>query len=253
MLKKFGIIAALCILTLGCSNLKLAYRFMDVVIREQAETYLDISEDDNLALEAVISELISWHRSVMLPQYAVFFKNQAQLAEGSGWTRTQVDKAVTMFRVMIADTSHGAAPYIARVLVNHTSKSKVNYIQVAMDEAMSERRKGDDKLLTDQIDAAVDKSVVNFKRFFGTLTEDQITLVREHKTQMPHLTSRWFGWRDKRQQDLVRFLQTDASTSNIEDYVKVALITPEKFVGHAYRDQADQWWAAQTALLYDLI
>ncbi len=159
MLKKLGIITALCIVVVGCSSLKFAYGFMETVVRDRAESYLDIREDDDLALEAEINELVSWHRTEMLPQYAVFFESQAQLAETSGWTRTQVDEAVTMFRAMIKGTSQGAAPYIARVLVNHTSKSKVNHIEVAMDEVLSERREQYDEPLADQINAAVDKSV----------------------------------------------------------------------------------------------
>jgi hypothetical protein len=212
------------------------------MVRDRAETYLDIREDDDLVLEVEISELVYWHRIKMLPQYAAFFESQAHLAEGSGPTRTQVDEAVTKFRGLIKDTSQGAAPYIARVLVNHTSKSKVDHIQASMDEVLSERRKLYDEPLADQIDAAVDKSVTNFERFFGTLTEDQIAIVHEYKTQTYDPTGGWLDWRDKRQQDLVRFLRTEPSASDIEDYVKVALTTPEKIVGQAYREQADRWW-----------
>ena len=223
------------------------------MVRDRAETYLDIREDDDLVLEVEISELVSWHRNEMLPQYAAFFEGQAHLAEDSDPTRAQVDEAVKMFRRMIKDTSLGAAPYIARVLVNHTSKSKVDHIQAAMDEVLSERRELYDDPLADQIDAAVDKSVTNFERFFGTLTEGQIAIVREHKTQTYDPTGGWLDWRDKRQQDLLRFLRTEPSASDIEDYVKVALTTPEIIVGQAYRERADQWWAGQAALLYDLM
>ena len=253
MLKKFGIIVGLCIFVVGCSSLKFAYGFVETVLRDRAEIYLDIREGDGQALEAEIRDLVSWHRTEMLPQYALFFESQAQLAEGANWSRTQVDEAVTMFRVMIKDTSLGAAPHIARVLINHTSKSKVNHIQVAMDEVLSERRERYDEPLTDQIDAAVDKFVVNFERFFGTLTEVQIAIVREHKMQTYDPTGGWLDWRDKRQQGLVRFLRTEPSTSAIESYIKVALTTPEKIIGQAYRERADRWWAEQTALLYDLI
>ena len=253
VLKKFGIIAALCIFVVGCSSLKFAYGFVEMMVRDRAEIYLDIRENDGLALEAEISELVAWHRIEMLPQYAMFFESQAHLAEGSGPTRTQVDEAVTMFRRLIKDTSQGAAPYIARVLVNHTSRSKVNYLQAAMDEVLSERRKVFDEPLTDQIDAAVDKSVTNFERFFGTLTEGQIAIVREHKTQTYDPTGGWLDWRDKRQQDLLRFLRTEPSASEIEDYVKVALTTPEIIVGQTYRERADRWWDRQAALLYDLM
>ena len=253
MLKKFSIILSLCIFVSGCSSLKFAHGFLKTVVRERVETYLDIHENDDLALEAEISNLVSWHRVEMLPKYAVLFKSQAKLAEGSGWNRTQIDGVLTILRAMIKDTSYGMATYIANVLVNHTSKAKVNHIQAAMDKVLSERRERYDEPLTDQIDAAVDKSVTNFERFFGTLAEYQIAIIREHKIHMNNPRGEWLDWQDKRQRSLIRFLRTEPLVLDIEDYVKIALTTPEKLVGPAYRDWADQWWAKQAALLYDLM
>jgi len=189
----------------------------------------------------------------MLPQYAVFLESQAQLAEGLVWNRAQIDEMIRMLRVMIKDTSQGSAIYIANVLVNHTSKPKVNHIQAAMVRILSKRRELYDEPLADQIDAAGDKAVTNFERFFGTLTDYQIAIIREHKMQMYDPTGGWLDWRDKRQQDLVRFLRTEPLVLDIEDYVKVALTTPEKIVGQAYRDRADEWWNKQAALLFSLM
>ena len=253
MLKKMGIIVALCMFVVGCSSLKFAYGFVKTMVRERVETYLDIRENDVLALEAEISKLVSWHRAEMLPQYAVFLESQAQLAEGLVWNRAQIDEMIRMLRVMIKDTSQGSAIYIANVLVNHTSKPKVNHIQAAMVRILSNRRELYDEPLADQIDAAGDKAVTNFERFFGTLTDYQIAIIREHKMQMYDPTGGWLDWRDKRQQDLVRFLRTEPLVLDIEDYVKVALTTPEKIVGQAYRDRADEWWNKQAALLFSLM
>lgn len=253
MLKKIGIIAAICIFVAGCSSLKFAYGFAETVVRDRAENYLDIREDDALALEAEISDLVAWHRIEMLPQYAIFFEGQAQLAEGAGWTRPQVADAIKTFRALIKDTSSGAAPFIARVLVNHTSDAKVDHMQAAMAEVLSERRESYDDPLDEQIDSSVEKSVTNFERFFGTLTEAQVIIVREHKTRTYDPSGGWLNWRDKRQQDLVRYLRTEPSVKAIEDYVKVALTQPEKIVGDTYRQGADKWWDGQTALLYNLM
>ena len=253
MNKKFGIILALCIFVMGCSSFKFAYGFLKMKVREQVETYLDVREDENLDLDAAINELVLWHRLEMLPQYASFLKSQVQLVEGSAWNKPQVDEAVMLLRIMIKDTIHGAAPLIAHVLVNHTSEFKVNHIQAAMEEVSSERREVYDKPLANQIDSAVDKAVKNFERFFGTLTENQILIVRKHKMPIYDSTGGWLVWQGKRQQDLLRFLRTEPSAQDIEEYIKVALTTPEKIIGQAYRDQADKWWARQTALFYDLI
>ena len=115
MLKKIGIIVALCMFVVGCSSLKFAYGFVKTMVRERVETYLDIGENDVLALEAEISKLVSWHRAEMLPQYAVFLESQAQLAEGLGWNRAQIDEMIRMLRVMIKDTSQGSAIYLSLI------------------------------------------------------------------------------------------------------------------------------------------
>jgi len=253
MFKKIGIILALSVFVAGCSSLKLVYGFAETLVRDQAENYLDIRDDDVPAVEKEISALVSWHRIEMLPQYAAFFEDQAQLAEGPGWTRPQVEEAVKMFRSLIKETSQGAVPFIAQVLVNHTSESKINHMQAAMVEVLSERRERYDEPLEDQINAAVEKTISNFERFFGTLTDNQIAIVREHKTRTYDPSGAWLDWRGKRQQHLVRFLRTKPSVTEIEDYVKVALIAPEKIIGAAYRERADRWWDGHTALMYDLM
>lgn len=253
MLKKFGIIAALCVFVAGCSSLKIAYGFAETVIRDRAETYLDISEQEGPALEAEISELVSWHRFEMLPKYAAFFESQAQLAEGAGWTRPQVEEAVRTFRALIKETSAGAAPYISRVLVNHTSEVKLNYIKYVMADVLSDRRERYDEPLEDQIDTSVEKAVSNYERFFGSLSNQQLAIVREHKTATYDPTGTWLNWREKRQDDLVQFLSTQPDVKAIEAYVTVALTAPEQIVGEAYRTRADRWWAWQTDLLFDIL
>lgn len=253
MLKKFAIVAALCVFVTGCSSLKFAYGFAETVIRDRVETYLDISEEEGPALEAEISELVSWHRFEMLPEYAAFFESQAQLAEGAGWTRPQTEEAVRTFRALIKETSAGAAPYISRVLVNHTSEDKIGYIKYAMSEVLSERRERYEEPLEDQIDASVEKAISNYERFFGSLSNQQIAIVREHKTATYDPTGAWLNWREKRQNDLVKFLSTQPDVRMIEAYVTVALTSPEKIVGDAYRTRADRWWDGQTDLLFDLL
>lgn len=253
MMKKIGIVTALCIFVAGCSSLKIAYGFAETVVLDRANTYLDIREDDMPGLEAEVTALVSWHRVKMLPQYAGFFEGQAKLAEGSGWTRAQVADAVKEFRALVKGTSKGAAPFIARVLVNHTSDEKINHMQVAMADALAERRESYDEPLEDQLNATVEKSISNFERFFGTLTKDQIAIVREHKMRTYDPSGGWLDWRDKRQQDLVRFLRTHPSEDAIENYVKMALTEPERIVGAAYRERADKWWDGQVALFYDLM
>lgn len=253
MLKKIGIIAALCVFIAGCSSLKFAYGFAETVIRDRAETYLDISEQEGPALESEISSLVSWHRIEMLPEYAAFFESQAQLAEGAGWTRSQVEDSVRTFRALIKETSAGAAPYIARVLVNHTNEDKIGYIKYAMADVLSERRERYDEPLEDQIDASVEKSVSSFERFFGSLSNQQLAIVREHKTETYDPSGEWLNWREKRQDDLVRFLSAQPDVDEIQDYVTVALTAPEQIFGEAYRTQADRWWDEQTDRLYELL
>lgn len=253
MLKKFGIIAALCIFVAGCSSLKFAYGFAETVVLDRVETYLDIREDDAPALEAEISSLVTWHRIEMLPKYAAYFEVQARMSEGTGWTKAESDTAVSEFRKLIRETSIGAAPFIARVLVNHTSDEKVDHIVLQVREQIAERREDYAEPLSEQIENSVKKSVSNYERFFGSLTEQQIAIVRDHKSKSYDPSGAWLDWREKRLQDLAAFLRTKPDIEEIQAYIKVALAEPEKIVGQAYRVRADKWWDAQAALNYALL
>lgn len=253
MVRKFALVAFLCVFVAACSGLKFAYGFAETFVRDRVETYLDISEQEAPALEQEIAALVSWHRFEMLPKYATYFEAQARMSEGNGWTRAESDAAVKEFRKLIRETSKGAAPFIARVLVNHTSAEKVDHISYQVKEMIAERRERYSEPLSEQIENAVEKSVSNYERFFGTLREDQIEIVRDHKSKSYDPSGAWLDWREKRLQDLADFLRSKPDVSEIQNYVEVALGAPEKIVGEAYRVRADKWWDAQATLNFALL
>lgn len=253
MLRKFGAIALICAFVAGCSGLKIAYGFAETLVRDRVEDYLDVSEQEAPMLEAEIAALVAWHRVEMLPKYATYFETQAQKSLGKGWTREESDAAVKEFRALIRETSIGAAPYIARVLVNHTEDDKIAHIKSAVQYRISERREDYGEPLAEQLEASVEKSVSNYERFFGPLTQAQVAIVREHKTRTYDPSGAWLDWREKRLQDLVQFLRTKPDTLAIQAYVETALVAPEKIVGEAYRIRADKWWDGQADLNYALL
>lgn len=253
MFKKSFLIAAICVFVAGCSGLKLAYGFAETLVRDRVEDYLYVSEQEAPLLEAEIAALVAWHRVEMLPKYAAYFDAQAEKSLGEGWTRDESDAAVREFRKLIRETSIGAAPYIARVLVNHTTDDKIEHIEAQVKYSISERREDYEEPLTNQIEASVERSVSNYERFFGPLTETQVQIVRDHKTRTYDPSGAWLDWREKRLQDLVRFLRTKPDTLAIQAYVEIALAAPEKIVGEAYRIRADKWWEGNAALNFALL
>lgn len=253
MLKRFVAISILCAFVAACSGLKIAYGFAETVVRDRVEDYLDIDEREAPALEKEITALVSWHRNQMLPKYAAFFEAQANISENDGWTRAKSNAAVAEFRKLIRETSKGAAPFIARVLVNHTSEDKVNYIAARVKENIAERRESYDEPVSDQIDDSIERTVANYDRFIGSLRDDQIALVKKHKSASYDPTGGWLDWREKRLKDLVAFLKANPGVAEIQAYIDVALVAPEHIVGQDYRVRADKWWDRQAELNFALL
>ena len=67
-----GVVAGILLTLGGCNWLKVGYRWADSVILFKVNQYLDLSDEQEDSLEAVIAEKIRWHRHTQLPQYRQF-------------------------------------------------------------------------------------------------------------------------------------------------------------------------------------
>ncbi len=254
---RFSVLASVLIcavLLTGCSSLQIAYIFAEDMVESRAEDYLELSPDQEAELETQSAALIAWHRKAMLPAYAVFFNDQADIAESGGWTRPQMKEAFTEFRALLDVTVEGAAPFIAKVLVDHTTPAKLSFLETRLAENMAEKRAEEEtESPQDTLDEWVERRVERLTRFTGALSDDQAAIIRRHTKGGMNLAMRWLDNRELRQGALVTFLRTEPGQEQIAHFVHRVLLHAHEVVDPDYRAISEARWALLEEMYFDVM
>lgn len=253
MIRNFALIMCLFVLA-GCSSFKVAYTFADDLLEGRAEDYLDLNADDSDILDAQMSQMIAWHKTEMLPQYAQFFQEQSDIADQNAWTRAGVAQMFVEFRHLLDETLEGAAPYVAEVLVLHTSPEKIEYLEARMAENTAELKEEElSESLEETIDEWVERRVSNFERFIGPLTDAQLAIVKLQAETAVDPQKRWLTNRTLRQKALVTFMRSEPSADEIAEFVHQILLHAHEIVDPEYKAETERRWALLEQLHYDIL
>ena len=238
----------------GCSTLKLAYSFADNMVEEQAETYLDLSAEQEERLTQQAAALIAWHRSDMLPKYALFFRAQAEIAEAGGWTRKQLRTAIGQFQTLMEQTVAGASPFIAEVISEHTGLQKLAHLEARMADNLAKRRAEEvAKTPQEAIDEWVERGIDRISRFTGPLTKTQIDIIRAYRESGSSTAIRWLKNREYRQNALVAFLRTKPEKTKITAFVSQIILRAHEVIDPEYREISDARWALREAMYFNIL
>ena len=60
-------------LVISCSSTRLIYTFVDKFI-EESYYFLNLDVEEEILLRRQVQEMVEWHRTSMLPRYAVYLK-----------------------------------------------------------------------------------------------------------------------------------------------------------------------------------
>lgn len=238
----------------ACSNLQIAYSFADNVLAGRADDYLDLDDQQKELMHEQTGALIAWHRQSMLPKYAVFFRDQADIAEAGGWTREQMSAAFSRFRGLLDETVKGASPFIATVLVDQTTEEKIAYLEARMAENSAERRAdAEAETAADAADERVERRVDRFSRFMGDLTEAQIAIVRRYTDDGLDNSLRWLDHREKLQSAFAAFLRTEPTREDLARFVHQILVRSHEFVEPDYQAISEARWALFENMYFDVL
>jgi hypothetical protein len=242
------------VLTLSaCSSVKLFYGFADNALESRAERYLDLNPADADHVEAEVARLIAWHRTAMLPRYAVFLHRQAAVTDAGPWQADDVAAAFAEFRVLLDETFAGAAPYFANVLVRHTSPAKVDHLEAQMAAYVDEERLEEQAAVDDLLEERVERRVDNLERFIGPLRDDQVEIVRRHTRPTIGDRLTWLDHLEKRQRALVEYLRSNPAAAPLAGFVYQLTLRGYDIVDPSYEDVSEKRWRKLEALYADVL
>ena len=218
----------------ACSSTQFFYTFVDKFIQDEVEYFIDLNEKDKVLLSQQISEMVSWHRTSMLPRYAIYLDEIAKTLEETYDEKVLVNTTLAKGRLLIEETVLGLTPYASKFLIRHQTPKDIEFIKKKMkkrkEERMEEFLQSNETLYEDR----VDRLTSNFKRFFGTLNDEQVIHLKAHAQATLGDAKTRFENRTMRQKIFVKFLQTQPQESELTFYLNKLLLRGHLLTNPSY-------------------
>jgi hypothetical protein len=194
------------VLAAGCSTIRFTYDHGDTLLYWWLNAYLDLDSDQATWVKQDINKLFQWHRSTQLHDYAGVLKNmQRQLAGNptqadllSDYRDIKARTELLAFKALpdLADLARSIKPDQIAQMEKKFAKNNDDF-----------RRKFMSGDLDHQREARFDKSMDQFKLWFGRFSRDQEAILRRASDARPLDNEIWLQERKMRQQKIVSLLR----------------------------------------------
>ena len=226
----FGLI----FLIVACSSTRFIYTFVDDFIKDEVNYFLDLNDNEKVLLNQKVSEMVTWHRTAMLPKYSEFLYNIANNLEGDQYSAVKVQKFLENGRFLINETVTGITPYVSQFLVQHQTVENIKFMKNRMLSRRQERiinlSKTKDMLYEDRLK----RLISNFERFFGDLKDSQNKLLEVYARETLNDSRVRLHNRTLRQKVFIRFLKTQPNELELTNYLNKLLLEGHMITNPSY-------------------
>jgi len=208
ILKKFSLI--ILIFLTGCSSTTFIYNRIDFLLPWYFAGYVDLSRDQKQYLDELLIPFYSWHRHEELPRYAEIINSVEEILDSEvkvenitlitqdveeSWFRLE-DELLLWILPLTKDLSDEQINNFLQVMQTKTIESENRYLkrndQVYQKDNYNRLRK-------------------NLRRFIGTMSKEQLDLVKIASKSMRRVDTEWVQNRKKLVANLGSILQRKES------------------------------------------
>ena len=218
-----------------CSSTRFIYTFVDEFIKDEVNYFLDLDEEEKVFLNQQVSEMVNWHRTLMLPKYASYLNNIAYKLEDGQYTTTYISKYLANGKSLIEETITGLIPHASRFLIQYQTVETIELIENKMlnrrQERIIELSKPDDFLYEKRLE----RLTSNFERFFGELKDSQVRLLEAHTRKTLYESRVRLHNKTLRQKVFIRFLKTQPTEVELTTYLNKLLLQGHKITNPSYQ------------------
>ncbi len=233
---KFSILVALISLLISCSSTRFLYTFVDSFIEDEITYFFDLDKEEEVFLSQQISEMVVWHKQTMLPTYATYLSNIADMLEIEQYRSSNIFNVLTNGKFLIEETVAGLTPYASKFLITHQTIETIEFMEKRMltrrQERITELSKTDDILYEERLE----KLTKNFNRFLGDLTNTQVKLIELHARATIKESRIRLHNRTLRQKVFIRFLKNKPTEAELTSYLNKLLLRGYLITNPGYQD-----------------
>lgn len=219
------IFVALIILLSGCSSTRFLYSFLEGFIKDEISFFFDLDQEEKILVSQQVSDMVYWHRSSMLPNYANYLNDIADKIEVGKYDASDIADTLTKGRELIEKTVTGLTPYASKFLVSQQTPKAIEFMKKKMttrnQERLTEVSKTDDILFEERLE----RLTSSFERFTGELNDAQMTLLKEHASATLGESKIRLNIRIQRQKVFLAFISTQPSEVELTVHLNKLLLS----------------------------
>lgn len=236
--------------TSGCTT-KLAYDFLDWGLYWELKDYVKFTRDQRLLVKDEISQLIDWHRSEELPQYADQLEKLSKELK-SGITVEQLEESYNNLRDSWQRIVIKTLPATVDIISNLNDEQVNDFFEMLIEKEGDDAKKiekGTNARTLKKREAYVSKKIVGF---IGKLNEDQKSLIAQWALSMKPTKelslAQAIQWRTRMQ----TVLAERHNKQQLENNLMVLFANPDQLRSASYRRVIEKNKRLIMQLLFDL-
>ena len=236
--------------TSGCTT-KLAYDFLDWGLYWELRDYVKFNRDQRFRVKDEISQLIDWHRSEELPQYADQLEKLSKELK-SGITVGQLEEFSNNLRDSWQRIVIKTLPAAVDIISNLTDEQVNDFLKMLIEKEGDDAKKiekGTHVRTVKKREAYVSKKIVDV---IGKLNKDQKSLIAQWALSMKPTQelslAQAIQWRTRMQ----TVLAERHNEQQMEDNLMVLFANPEQLRSASYRRVIEKNKRLIMQLLFDL-
>lgn len=238
---------------MGCSRLQFLHNLLPGYIERNVNSYLDMTSSDQELLKNKTYHFVSWHKTIMLPRYARFLEGQANLIAKDQLSSKTITMATDNIRTLMGEVTAGAAPFIASILIQHTSVAKTEYFRERLEQNLEEKLEEIVELGKELNGERATNIVTRIEKFTGNLTKKQKEIVYYYVKDTEKYPRIWIEIRRKRNSAVIDFLSSQPSESIIQKFITKKLFNFNELEAPIIQKVIDEWWSRFSGFLVDLL
>ena len=236
--------------TSGCTT-KLAYDFLDWGLYWELKDYVKFTRDQRLLVKDEISQLIDWHRSEELPQYADQLEKLSKELK-SGITVEQLEESYNNLRDSWQRIVIKTLPATVDIISNLNDEQVNDFFEMLIEKEGDDAKKiekGTNARTLKKREAYVSKKIVGV---IGKLNEDQKSLIAQWALSMKPTKelslAQAIQWRTRMQ----TVLAERHNEQQLENNLMVLFANPDQLRSTNYRRVIEKNKRLIMQLLFDL-
>ena len=236
------------LLLTGCTA-QLGYRFADTFIEWQLEDYVELNNDQQQQVSALIDELHVWHAQNELPKYREELAQlRTKIAENT-LVYDDIDRVENKLWDFWSTVQQRVAEHadLLQQLSASQRKALIDAMQSKLEEQREEEQEEAQSELLEQIDR-VSRREERIKDWTGSITEQQQTIVRQWVRERP-TGGYWLNYRARWNDEFADALLSEPMDM---DAINALIVEPRQLRSQAHKDYTEVRTAVRHKYLWKL-